>query len=195
MIIFTKGADIFGHVYIYIYILGVTPNSQRLDASIEGAWFDSQSHSGIFFFLFFCHIHNYTEYNQQWNVFSAFNHPNAHTWSSGQLTLRLPGSSWGFRALLKGLTSVVDNSCQSQDSNQQPRVTSPTLYLLGHDCPHDFVGCYDHAILAIMGCSMSDFTYNYQFSPNKFMYSLLWQCFKWEYVKKEALNKYFNVCE
>ncbi len=23
--------------------------------------------------LFICHIHNYTEYNQQWNVFSAFN--------------------------------------------------------------------------------------------------------------------------
>ncbi len=22
---------------------------------------------------FICHIHNYTEYNQQWNVFSAFN--------------------------------------------------------------------------------------------------------------------------
>ncbi len=22
---------------------------------------------------YICHIHNYTEYNQQWNVFSAFN--------------------------------------------------------------------------------------------------------------------------
>ncbi len=38
--------------------------------------------------------------------------------------------SWGFGALLKGLTSVVDNSCRSWDSNPQPRVTSPTLYTL-----------------------------------------------------------------
>ncbi len=58
-------------------------------------------------------------------------HPSAHTpWSSGQPMLRRPGSSWGFGALLKGLTSVVDNSCQSQDLNPQPRVTNPTLYPL-----------------------------------------------------------------
>ncbi len=63
-------------------------------------------------------------------------HPSAHTWSSGQPTLRRPGSSWGFGALLKGLTSAVDNSCRSRDSNPQPRVTSPTLYPLGHDCPY-----------------------------------------------------------
>ncbi len=45
------------------------------------------------------------------------------------------GSSWGFGALLKGLTSVVDNSSRSQDSNPQPQITSPTLYPLGHNCP------------------------------------------------------------
>ncbi len=37
--------------------------------------------------FFICHtiyIHNYTEYNQQWNVFSAFNPSKCtHTWSSG----------------------------------------------------------------------------------------------------------------
>ncbi len=65
-------------------------------------------------------------------------HPSAHTWSSGQPTRRRPGSSWGFSALLKGLTSVVDNSCQSRDTNPQPRITSPTLYSLGHDCLHAF---------------------------------------------------------
>ncbi len=74
---------------------------------------------------FICHIHNYTEYNQQWNVFSAFNPSKCtHTWS------KRPESSWGFGALLKGLTSVVDNSCRSRDSNPQPRVKSPTLYPL-----------------------------------------------------------------
>ncbi len=36
------------YIYVYIYILGVTLNCRRFDASIGGAWFDSQSHSGIF---------------------------------------------------------------------------------------------------------------------------------------------------
>ncbi len=109
----------------------------------------------------------YTKYNQQWNVFSAFNpykythleqwahthtHTHTHIWSSGHThtpgavgththtsgavdthtpgAVGSPGSSWGFGALLKGLTSVVDNSCWSRGSNPQPRVTSPTLYPL-----------------------------------------------------------------
>ncbi len=51
--------------------------------------------------------------------------------------VRRPGSSWGFGALLKGLTSVVDTSCQSRDSNPQPWVTSgfKSYAPLGHDCP------------------------------------------------------------
>ncbi len=89
---------------------------------------------------FICHIHNYTEYNQQWNVFSAFN-PSKYThleqWAADAVH---PGSSWGFGALLKGLTSVVDNSCRSRDSNPQPRVTSPTLYLLEPQLPPCDVG-------------------------------------------------------
>ncbi len=73
-------------------------------------------------------------------------HSSAHTPGA---VARHPGSSWGFGALLKGLTSVVvlkvertlvihpphNNSCQSRDSNPQPRVTSPMLYPLGHNCP------------------------------------------------------------
>ncbi len=85
---------------------------------------------------------SHTQYNQQWNVFSAFNPSKCtHTWSSGQPMLWRPGSSWGFGALLKGLTSVVDNSCRSRDSNPQPRVTSPTLYPLGHSCPQRSIDC------------------------------------------------------
>ncbi len=83
---------------------------------------------------FICHIHNYTEYNQQWNVRSAFNPSKCiHTWSSGQPALWRPGSNWRFGALLKGLNSVMVNSCQRRDSNPQPQVTSQTLYPLGHD--------------------------------------------------------------
>ncbi len=76
---------------------------------------------------FIRHILNYTEYNQEWNVFSACINPSkyTHTWSSGQ-----SGNSWGFGALLKGLTSVINSSCRSRDSNPQPRVTSQTLYPL-----------------------------------------------------------------
>ncbi len=66
-------------------------------------------------------------------------------WSSGQPALRRPGSSRGFGALLKGLTSVVDNSSRSRDSNPQPRVTSPTLYPLGNDCP-DWMKYYKYVI-------------------------------------------------
>ncbi len=45
---------------------------------------------------FICHIHNYTEYNQQWNVFSAYNPSKwTHTWSGGQLTLRRRGAVGG----------------------------------------------------------------------------------------------------
>ncbi len=65
-------------------------------------------------------------------------HPSTHTRSSGQPMQRRPGSSRGFGALLKGLTSVVDTSYRSRDSNPQPRVTSPTLYPLGHDCPCEY---------------------------------------------------------
>ncbi len=71
------------------------------------------------------------------NIYIICYHYSTHTWSSGQPTLRRPGSSWGFGALLKGLTSVVDNSCRSRDSNPQPQVTSPTLYSLGHGCPNE----------------------------------------------------------
>ncbi len=46
-----------------------------------------------------------------------------HTHTPGAVGSR-PGSSWGFGALLKGLTSVVDTSCRSWDLNPQPWVTS-----------------------------------------------------------------------
>ncbi len=50
--------------------------------------------------------------------------------------MRRPGSSWEFGPLLKGLTSVIDNSCRSRDFNPQPRVTSPMLYPLEPRLPN-----------------------------------------------------------
>ncbi len=100
-------------------------------------------------YVIICHIHNYAEYNQQWNLCFAFNASKWHTHLE-QSTLRRPGSSWGFDALLKGLTLVVDNSCQSRDSNPQPRVTIPTLYPLGHDCPRRLMNYFYDTIFVTL---------------------------------------------
>ncbi len=77
-------------------------------------------------------------------------HTRTHTRSSGQPMLRHPRSSWGFGALLKGLTSVVVLRVEESAGYSLPpptipagpetrtrnfRVTSPTLYPLSHDCP------------------------------------------------------------
>ncbi len=49
---------------------------------------------------FICHIHNYTEYNQQWNVFSAFNPSKcAQQWAAGTAA---PGEQFGVRCLAQG---------------------------------------------------------------------------------------------
>ncbi len=73
---------------------------------------------------FICHINNYTEYNVEWNVFSAFNPPKCTHLEQWAADCEAPGEQfWGISALLKGLTSVVDTFCQSRDSNPQPWVT------------------------------------------------------------------------
>ncbi len=75
-------------------------------------------------------------------------HPSAHT--PGAANAAAPGSSWGFGALLKGLTLVVDNSCRSRDSNPQPRVTSPKLYPIGHDCPRRLMNYFYDTIFVTL---------------------------------------------
>ncbi len=84
---------------------------------------------------FIFHIHNYTEYNEEWNVFSAFN---PSKWSSGAADIA--GAVGGSVPCSSGLTSVVDTFCQSQDSK-----TTTLVYLgfqvqrsnpLGHDLPN-----------------------------------------------------------
>ncbi len=62
---------------------------------------------------------------------SAHTHTHTHThleqWAADAVA---PREQSGFSALLKGLISLVDNSCRSWDSNPQPQVTSPMLYPL-----------------------------------------------------------------
>ncbi len=60
---------------------------------------------------FICHIHNYTEYNEEWNVFSAFNPSKCTHLEQWAADCAVPGEqSW--------------TSCRSRDSNPQPWVTS-----------------------------------------------------------------------
>ncbi len=137
--------------------------------------------------MFICHIHNYTEYNQQWNVFSAFNPSKCtHTWSSGQPTLQRLGSSWGFGGLLKGLTSVVDNSYRSRNSNPQPRVTSLTLYPLEprllivrfiREVKKRLLMC--HVTYYLLSCLV--FCFPLQYWPNKTMliFNTRYSCLQW----------------
>ncbi len=64
---------------------------------------------------FICHIHNYTEYNEEWNVFSAFNPSKCTHLEQWAANCAAPGEqSW--------------TSCRSQDSNPQPWVTSGFKY-------------------------------------------------------------------
>ncbi len=53
-------------------------------------------------------------------------HPSAHT----------PGAHRGAvgGSVPCSRVSPQSNSCRSRDSNPQPRITSPMLYPLGHDC-------------------------------------------------------------
>ncbi len=71
----------------------------------------------------------YTEYNEEWNVFSAFN---PSKWSSGQPTLRcsVPCS----RVSPQSWTLPARAGIRT-DNLKLPWVSSPTLYPLGHDCP------------------------------------------------------------
>ncbi len=60
---------------------------------------------------FICHIHNYTEYNEEWNVFSAFNPSKCTHLEQWAADCAAPGEqSW--------------TSCRSQDLNPQLWVTS-----------------------------------------------------------------------
>ncbi len=55
---------------------------------------------------FICHIHNYTEYNEEWNVFSAFNPSKCTHLEQWAADCAAPGEqSW--------------TSCRSRDSNPQ----------------------------------------------------------------------------
>ncbi len=60
---------------------------------------------------FICHIHNYTEYNEEWNVFSAFNPSKCTHLEQRAADCAAPWEqSW--------------TSCRSRDSNPQPWVIS-----------------------------------------------------------------------
>ncbi len=70
----------------------------------------------------------------QWNVFSAFNPSKLEQWAAD---CAAPGEQFGVSCLAQG--SHLSRGCFRIRSHNLglPRVSSPTLYSLGHDCPHD----------------------------------------------------------
>ncbi len=51
---------------------------------------------------FICHIHNYTEYNEEWNVFSAFNPSKCTHLEQWTAEIAAPGEQLGVRCLAQG---------------------------------------------------------------------------------------------
>ncbi len=117
-------------------------------------------------------------------------HPSAHTTGAVEETLRHSGRSWGFSALLKGLTSVVDNSCRSRDSSPQSQVTSPTLYpleprLLEVQCEvstvSDDLGCHVicwcwSTLFSEVHSQRSHLPGNFRALHASFCWQALWRC-------------------
>ncbi len=117
-----------------------------------------------------------------------------HTWRRGR-----PGSSRGLGALLKGLTSVVYNTCWSWDSNPQPRVTSPTLYPLGHDCPPpQMYGLYklNKAYFRVMSLFVTFYVNIFFLIDSHYCNTVFFYCIRWKksvanlHLKQRPCNKY-----
>ncbi len=97
---------------------------------------------------FICHIHNYTEYNEEWNVFSAFN---PSKWNSGQPTVRRPGSSSVPCSRVSPQSWTLPAGARIRTHNLGLlRVSSPTLYPLGHYCPQTTMRCGRQRLVSIV---------------------------------------------
>ncbi len=120
-------------------------------------------------------------------MFSPFNpYKCTHTWSSGQPTLQRSGSSWGFGALLKGLTSVVDKSCRSRDSNPQPQVTSRT-------CMNCWTRIYPFRFLWEKGWDLSPYSIKMLTSSQVLLAALLRVEFMRETMCRSLMTSYYWI--
>ncbi len=100
-----------------------------------------------------CHIHNYTEYYEQWNVFSAFNPSKLEQWAADCVA---PGEQFGVsvpcsRVSPQSWTLPAGARIWTHNLGL-PWVLSPTFYPLGHDCPimsfwSSGVGIWSHSCL------------------------------------------------
>ncbi len=61
---------------------------------------------------FICHIHDYTEYNEEWNVFSAFN-PSKYTHTPGAVDTHTHPEQWAVRGAVGGSVPCSRVSPQS----------------------------------------------------------------------------------
>ncbi len=129
---------------------------------------------------FICHIHNYTEYNEEWNVFSAFNPSKCTHLEQWAGDCAAPGEqSW--------------TSCRSRNSNPQPWVTSgfksntlsirPLGYSLWAFIQHPYLYICSlikagvmHQIAVIIWCDDNSAVRNFKadlFHPSKTFFQLI----------------------
>ncbi len=98
----------------------------------------TQNISKVYVAFFICHIHNHTEYNQQWNVFSAFNpsiksaQTHLEQWVADTAA---PGEQLGVRCLAQESHLSRGQFLPEPRFKPTTSVTSPTFYPLGHGCP------------------------------------------------------------
>ncbi len=88
---------------------------------------------------FICHIHNYTEYNQQWNVFSAFNPSKCTHLEQWSANTAAPGEQSGVRCLAQGFH--LSRGQFLPEPRFEPTTSSPTLYPLEPQLPHYAIHC------------------------------------------------------
>ncbi len=120
-----KLTQTWGSGHIHTWSSGHTPEQRTHTHTHTHTHLEQWAHTHLEQWAPHTHTHTHTHTHlEQWA------HTHTHTWSSGnththththtpgavgQSTLRRPGGSWGFSALLKGLTSVVDISCRSRE--------------------------------------------------------------------------------
>ncbi len=80
--------------------------------------------------IFICHIHNYTENRNVFSAFNPFKRTNLEQWAADTAA---PGEQLGVRCLAQGSHLSPAGARIRTHNLGLPRVSSPTLYPLGHD--------------------------------------------------------------
>ncbi len=111
---------------------------------------------------FICHIHNYTEYNEQWNVFSAFNPSKLEQWAADSAA---PGEQFTLYTFWnKLLIRLAGGELAPRLSLVSPKVFSPFCHQWS----------FRSLPLSPVACSVGDTSFPAQSSTWLHRYYLNW---------------------